>query len=118
MAIRHHGSKSYYEHNYKAFGNEVLRAPWMKAQMHARAYAIMLTARRISPIESGDYIESFEVTDGIRPAGKRQTRRAYGRVTNTAPHAMAVEFGFGRTPRYRVLGKAMSIIPGDQVAGA
>jgi len=118
MPIRHAGSRSHYEHKYRAFGNEVLRAPWMRAQMEARAYTVMLTARRLSPIETGEYIESFEVTAGIRPTGKRRTRRAYGRVTNTAPHAMAVEFGFGQTKRYRVLGRALNVIPGDTVAGA
>jgi hypothetical protein len=116
MPIRHGRSRSYYEHKYRPFGNEVLRASWMKAQMEARANAIMLTARRISPIETGEYIESFEVDSGVRQTGR--TRRAYGRVTNTAPHALAVEMGFGRTPKYRVLGKAMGITPGDQVAGA
>lgn len=118
MATRYRGSRSRYEHKYKAFGDEVLRAPFMRRQMLDRAYAVKAAAEAISPVASGEYLRSFEVSAGIRPAGKRRARRAYARVTNTAPHAMAVEFGFGRTPRYRVLGKALGVVPGDQVAGA
>jgi hypothetical protein len=116
MAIRHAGSRSHYEHNYRAFGNEVLRSGFMREQMESRAHVIMLTARRFSPFETGRYIESFEVTSGVTQTGR--TRRAYGRVTNTAPHAMAVEFGWRNTPRYRPLGRAIGIIPGTPAAGA
>lgn len=118
MAIRHAGSRSYYEHKYKAFGNQVLRAPFMQGEMGIRAEKVKAAAIAISPEETGEYKGSFEVSVGIRTTGKRRTRRAYGRVTNTSSHALAVEFGWDKTPRYRVLGKALGVVPGDQVAGA
>lgn len=118
MAIRARGSRSHYEHNYGNFGREVLRAPWMQAVMRARATAVLAAAQQMAPVETGEYRDSFELSDGIRVTGRRRTRRAYGRVTNTAPHALAVEFGWGPTPRYRVLGRALGVVPGDQVSGA
>lgn len=117
--IRHQGSRSHYEHNYRSFGREVLQAEFMQNVMRARAVQIQANAQQMSPVESGDYINSFEVTSGVRATGPRNKRRAFGRVTNTAPHAMAVEFGFGRTPRYRVLGRAAGTVIGGQMrAGA
>lgn len=116
MPIRHAGSRSYYVHNYRNFGNEVLRAPWMRAVMRARGVAVLAAAQQMAPVETGEYVESFELTDGIRRTGR--ARRAYARVTNTAPHALAVEFGWGPTPRYRVLGRALGVVPGDKKAGA
>lgn len=115
--IRHQGSRSYYEHNYRRFGDEVLRAEFMQNVMRARAVQIQVAAEQLAPIDTGDYATSFEVDSGVRRTGR--TRRAYGRVTNTAPHAMAVEFGFGHTQRYRVLGRAAGTIIGGQMrAGA
>lgn len=99
---------SYYEHNYDAFGQECLRAPFMRSAMRARAAAVMATAQSISEafVDTGEYISSFEVSDGITAYGGKGTR-AYGRVTNTAPYALALEFGHGKAPRYRVLGRAL-----------
>ena len=115
MPTRVRGSKSYYKHKYRAFGAEVLRAPFMRRQMLDRAYAILQAAQALAPVETGEYLDSFEVDNGIRQTGR--SRRAYARVSNTAPHAMAVEFGFGATPRYRVLGHALGVVPGHQKAG-
>lgn len=97
---------SYYEHKYDAFGQECLRAGWMRSAMRARAAAVMATAQSIAPERTGEYRASFEVSDGITAYGGRGTR-AYGRVTNTAPYALALEFGHGKAPRYRVLGRAL-----------
>lgn len=97
---------SYYEHNYDAFGQECLRAPFMRSAMRARAAAVMATAQSIAPVDTGEYVSSFEVSDGITAYGGKGTR-AYGRVTNTAPYALALEFGHGKAPRYRVLGRAL-----------
>lgn len=118
MPMRAKGSRSHYEHNYKNFGREVLQAPFIGAVMHAHATAVLAMAQQISPVATGEYLDSFEITDGIRRAGKRKTRRVYSRVTNHSDHAMAVEFGFDQTPRYRVLGRALGAVPGDQVSGA
>lgn len=102
---------SYYEHNYQAFGDQVLRAGFMQAVMRARAVAVQATAQATAPIDTGEYVESFEVDSGVRSTGS--TRRAYGRVTNTAPHALAVEYGYGPVPRYRTLGKSLHVVGGD-----
>jgi hypothetical protein len=93
-----------YTHNYAAFGEAVLRAPWMKDVMVAKANEIMARAIALSPTRTGRYKASFKVTSGIKHGA---TSRAYGRVTNTAPYAAAVEFGFGKTPRHRPLGRAI-----------
>lgn len=106
---------SYYEHKYDEFGDQVLRAPWMVALMHSRATAIHAAALALSPVDTGEYVDSFTVTSGVRRTGR--TRRAYGRVANTAPHALAVEFGWGPTPKYRVLGKALGAGGGKIGAG-
>lgn len=115
--IRAKGSRSYYDHKYRVFGDEVLRAEFMQSVMHARAVQIEAAAQQLAPIDTGEYVNSFETSAGVRRTGR--TRRAYGRVTNTSSHAMAVEFGWGRTPRYRVLGRAAGTIIGGQYrAGA
>lgn len=105
-----------YDHNYRAFGNQVLQAPWMRAEMAARAERVAEAARAIAPVgdpnsgwydgerSPGLYKASFVTSSGIR---RSKTTRAFGRVTNTAPYASAVEFGFGRTPKYRTLGKSL-----------
>lgn len=100
---------SYYEHYYDAFGRECLQAGYMRAAMHARATAVMSAAISMAPVDTGEYVDSFSTSDGIGPYGGRGLR-AYGRVTNSAPHALYVEFGFGRVPRYRVLGRALGAV--------
>lgn len=104
---------SYYEHNYTAFGDQVLRAEFMENVMRARAVAVMATAQATAPIDEGEYVASFEVSTGIRPTGPKRTPRVFARVTNTAAHALAVEYGYGPVPRYRTLGKAMHAAGGD-----
>lgn len=103
---------SWYEHNYGAFGQQVLRASWMTSAMRARATAIMSTAQSIAPVDTGEYVASFEISDGLTPYGGEGIR-VYARVTNTAGHAAAVEYGYGRVPRHRVLGKSMYAAGGD-----
>lgn len=95
-----------YTHKYGPFGKEVLQAGFMRVQMQRRAEAIKVRAIGLSPTRTGRYKASFHVGSGIRRTG---TPRAYGRVTNTAPYASAVEFGFGKTPKYRVLGRAAGV---------
>ncbi len=103
---------SFYEHNYDVFGREVLRAPFMRSAMRARATAIMGQAQATAPIDQAEYVASFEISDGFTPFGGEGIR-VYARVTNTAPHAIAVEYGFGNVPRYRTLGKSMFAAGGD-----
>jgi len=94
-----------YTHNYGPFGKEVLQAAWMVAEMHEKAERIRDAAIMLSPTSTGTYVRSFVVDSGVRTDN---TTRAFGRVTNTAPYASAVEFGFKNTPKYRVLGRAMT----------
>lgn len=117
---------SRYVHYWPVFGQQVHRAPWMYALMLQRAQMIEATAKALAPIGNpdsgfyggagekpapGEYAASFEVSVGTTTQGGPGSR-AYGRVTNTSEHAGAVEWGFSRTPRYRVLGTAM-LVAGD-----
>lgn len=92
-----------YRADYDGIG-EMLCASWMQADMHRRAEAVMAAAVAASPVDTGDYVDSFEVESGVKHG---KTSRAYGRVTNTSDHARAVEYGLGNTPAYRPLGKAL-----------
>lgn len=100
---------SHYEHFYGAFGKECLQAGYMQAAMHARATAVMAVAVSTAPVDTGEYVDSFSTSSGVGSYGGRGLR-AYGRVTNSAPHALYVEFGFGRVPRYRILGRALGAV--------
>lgn len=102
---------SFYEHDYEAFGEQVLRAPFMLSAMRSRATSVMAMAQSIAPVDDGDYLASFEMSDGLTTDGTGT--RVYARVANTAGHAAAVEYGFRRVPRYRVLGKSMHAAGGD-----
>ena len=113
---------SRYENDYSGVG-EMLRSSFLRAAMRTRAEAIKAAAEAIAPVgdaESGWYTEgrtpgeyksSFKVTSGIKTDGA--TRRCYGRVRNTSGHALAVEYGFKNTPRYRTLGKSLHAAGGD-----
>ena len=99
-----------YKHDYAAFDRLVLCAPWMQANMHARAERVMAFAVAHAPYDSSDvdgthYRDSFEVSSGIR---ETPTRRAYGRVSNTdMPTALYVEYGSVNNPRHRTLGASL-----------
>lgn len=120
---------SFYEHDYEAFGAEIMRAGFMLAMVEERAQQVKAAAVAIAPVgdpnsgwytggrEPGEYKASFEVSVGISPRGGPATR-AYGRVTNTSDHAAAVEFGYGPVPRYRVLGRSLGAAGGDVRGGA
>lgn len=103
---------SKYEHYYDNFGREVLRAGFMFREMLGRAERVMQYAQGIAPVDTGEYKNSFVVSTGVTRYGGLGTR-AFGRVTNTAPHAPAVEFGYGNVPRHRTLGKSLHVAGGD-----
>lgn len=120
-----------YVHNYKAFGDEVLRAGWMVAEMRTRAEAVMAAAKAIAPVgdprwgwyrdggsnavRPGNYRDSFSVNSGVHAHGAGA--RAYGRVSNSASYAGIVEYGYGRVPKHRVLGRALSAANAPALAG-
>lgn len=97
--------------SYKGIG-ELLCSPMIVKEMRRRAEKVKAAAEAIAPDAppfGQGYIADFEVESGIREG---RTRRAFGRVKNTSPHAFYVEFG-GRawggkkTPRHRTLGRAL-----------
>ena len=94
---------------YTAFGEHVLRAEWMKAEMLKRGERVKELAVSIAPdyppIGVG-YKESFEVDVDVRATGRGGVR-ACATVRNTSDHAAYVEFGGQETPAHRVLGKAL-----------
>lgn len=99
-----------YQHDYEAFDVHVLAAPWMVAEMRRRAEKVKERAEATAPVGGEDdphrglYKASFEVDSGVR---NEPTRRAFGRVTNTAPYAIDVEYGSKHNRRYRTLGRAL-----------
>lgn len=95
--------------SYKGIG-EMLAAPWMVAEMERRAKQVKARAEQIAP-DAPPYGEgykySFEVDSGVKES-KKGTRRAFGRVRNTSPHAIYVEFQKVKGgPAHRPLGKAL-----------
>lgn len=109
---------------------ELLVASFIRQNMRERAEAVRDMAVSISPTGDpatsdfytrkpaqrsssgpGEYARSFEVSDGT--VFRAKGLRAYGRVTNTAPYASAVEYGFGGTIRYRILGRSLAAAGGD-----
>lgn len=97
---------STYKPNRKGFDDEVLCAPFMVAEMAARAARGKAAAEAVAPDAAPlgvGFKYSFVVESGVR---KRKTRRAFGRVTNTDPDAVYIEFGTKDTPAHRTLGKA------------
>jgi hypothetical protein len=88
---------------------DLLRAPFMQAEMLRRAQNVEAAARAAAPDATPlgvGYKYEFETTSGVKTS-KKGTRRAYGRVTNHSDHALAVEYGFAETPKYRTLGRAL-----------
>lgn len=90
--------------NYQGIGQMLQSAP-LQADMRRRANKVRQVAQSTAPVDTGTYRGAFAVESGVRPGRKP---RAFGRVTNTAPHAIDVEYGARSTPRYRVLGRALS----------
>lgn len=108
-----------YTHDYAAFDEHVLCAPWMVAHMAARAEKGKAFAEAHAPYDptstDGEhYRDRFRVESGVEehasPSG-RLSRRAYGRLLNDDPDAIYIEFGRhvdGRVVgRHRTLGSAL-----------
>ena len=100
---------------------ELLVSPGMQEAMHALASKVGAAARAKAPDAAPygvGYIDGFEVDSGVREG---KTPRAFGRVKNTSPHAVFIEYGsaekidrlgrkHGATPKFRVLGKALDAV--------
>jgi hypothetical protein len=78
---------------------ELLTSPEMQAAMLAKVEKAKNYAEALSPVgppddpHRGQYRASWEVESGVR---EQPSRRAYGRLTNTADYAASVEFGNSR----------------------
>jgi hypothetical protein len=94
-----------------AGGREMLNAPWMVAEMHARAErvkeaAIGIAAEHVSTDDTyGHYIDDFEVESGTE--GGIHHDRAWARVTNDNRVAVWVEFGTSEMAEQAVLRRAL-----------
>lgn len=86
---------------------EMLTAPWMQAEMLARARAGEAFALGVAPRRTGEYAHSLQSRSGIQQG---KTRRAFGRLESTDSKALHIEFGTEDTPAFRVLGKALEIM--------
>lgn len=103
--------------SYRGVGR-VMTAPGMVAEMGRHARTIRVRAQALAPVghppedwHPGLYRSSF--TSGAEVQQRRSGRRAVGYVGNTAPHALAVEYGAQHTPRYRPLGRALAEAEGS-----
>jgi hypothetical protein len=91
--------------SYSGIG-KMIRSPGMGAEMRRRAEKVKPLAEATAPVDSGEYKSSFKVTSGARGGVRKD--RAYGRVTNSAPHAFYVEHGTSKTPAHHTLRRALS----------
>lgn len=84
--------------NYRGLG-ELLRGPEMVAHMLARVERAKVAAESEAPVgppsdpHRGEYKDSFRAEAAPEKSAKGE--RAVGRLTNSAPHAVDVEYGGG-----------------------
>ena len=98
-----------YRHDYAAFDEHVLCAPFMVAEMRRRAENVKAFAESHAPYDPNSkdgthYRDAFHVEAGVREG---KTRRAFGRVSNSDDAALFVEYGTKNNPRHRTLGNAL-----------
>jgi hypothetical protein len=88
--------------------NDLMTSEEMLALMVAAAQAGMSYAQRISPVDTGEYVESFRVEGEIRGGPARN--RAEARLVNDSDHAADVEWR--NHGGERVLGRTVDAIEG------
>lgn len=107
---------------YDGFG-ELLRGPEIRALLVEKAQLCKDAAEAIAPRgddndwltdpvpgpHPGLYRESFSVDDGVMEA-MGGGRVGFARVTNSAPYAVAVEYGNGKAQAHHVLGKSIDMM--------
>lgn len=79
-----------------------MRSPEMQSVMRQAAERAMEFAKTISPVRTGHYADSFEVT--VVADGGPRGERAEARLTNTAAYAVNVEWQDNRKVLTRTLG--------------
>jgi hypothetical protein len=102
-------SRVTYTHSYPGVG-EMLRAPWMEAEMRRRGENVKALAEAIAPHYEPDpdgrhYKDAFHV-ETSRAGGIRHDRAA-AEVVNDNSAAVIVEFGNRNTPKHATLRKAL-----------
>lgn len=110
-----------YRLNRAAFDEHLLNAEWMRQAMHDRADAAKALAETIAPVyeqgpHPGRYKESFDVESGTH--GGAHGDRAYAILRNSAPEALAAEFGTGNNDAHHTLVAALDAIHGESYATA
>lgn len=83
----------------------ILNSPGVRAAVAATTEDIAARARGLAPVDDGDYLRGIRTSMTAR--GGDNQDRPEGRVTATAPHSAAVEFGNSRSRGQHVLGRAI-----------
>ena len=99
-----------FKHN-GAMARQILTSVPIRAAVQATAEQVRDQAIAYTPSSSGVLASSYEVEVTEDKAGTK-TKRAVGRVVNTSPYALAVEFGHASrrgapVPPARPLGRAV-----------
>lgn len=102
-----------YKASYSGIG-QMLVSDFLQDEMHARILQAKELAENIAPVDEsgphpGRYKAAFVVEYGVR-GGKEP--RAYGRLTNVSPEALAVEFGTQNNPAHHVLVRSLDATGG------
>lgn len=71
----------------------------IEAAVDETALRMRSYAEAISPVDTGEYSNSFAITKGVRDGLPTRT------LSNTDPIAALIEFGTDRTPEFAVLAK-------------
>lgn len=104
-----------YQASYVGIG-DMLCSEFMQVAMKTRIDRAKDLAVAIAPVyeagpHPGRYKAAFSTSSGVR-AGK--SRRAYGRLTNSSPEALAVEFGTENNPARHILVRSLDAVGGSQ----
>lgn len=97
---------------------ELLRSPEMEALCLERAVAVMAVAVATAPVfergpHPGRYKAAFHVKSGTDNGEAKP--RAYARVINDSPEALAVEFGTANNDAHHTLLRALEAASGGSV---
>lgn len=91
-----------FQGDYAGIGEMLRGSIGLAAALH-QAEKVKATAEAIAPVYTGEYKSVFDIVPGDN------AERAEVYVVNNSPHAFDVEFGRGKTPRHRTLGKALGV---------
>ncbi|CAA9364390.1 MAG: hypothetical protein AVDCRST_MAG68-5035 [uncultured Gemmatimonadetes bacterium] len=83
----------------------ILRMPGVRAAVIDVTEQVGARARSFAPVDDGDYLRGIETT--LIERGGNDRDRPEGRVTATAPHSAAVEWGNSRSRGRHVLARAL-----------